>query len=88
MRAVLCKVTGAISGAIVGVLVMLVRGYQVALGPHLGGHCRFVPSCSEYAIEALRAHGAVRGVYLAVRRVLRCQPCSRSGYDPVPPRGT
>ena len=88
MRAILVKALRAVIGAPAALLVMLVRGYQVALGPHLGGHCRFVPSCSEYAIEALRAHGAVRGLYLAVRRVLRCQPCSRSGYDPVPPRGT
>jgi len=88
LRAILVKALRAVIGAPAALLVMLVRGYQVALGPHLGGHCRFVPSCSEYAIEALRAHGAVRGLYLAVRRVLRCQPCSRSGYDPVPPRGT
>ena len=76
----------AVTGAPAGVLVLLVRVYQVTVGPHLGGHCRFVPSCSEYAIEALRTHGAVRGAYLAVRRLLRCQPCSGSGYDPVPPR--
>ena len=65
-------------------LVMLVRLYQVSLGPFLGGHCRFSPTCSQYAIEALRAHGAVRGSWLIVRRVGRCHPFGGGGYDPVP----
>ncbi len=65
-------------------LVMLIRLYQVSLGPFLGGHCRFSPTCSQYAIESLRAHGAVRGSWLALRRVGRCHPLRRGGYDPVP----
>lgn len=67
-------------------LVALVRLYQVTLGPLMGGHCRFTPSCSHYALEALREHGAVRGSWLTVRRLARCHPLGGWGYDPVPPR--
>ena len=67
-------------------LVFTVRLYQAALGPLLGGHCRFQPTCSEYAIEALRTHGAARGSWLALRRLLRCHPLGGAGHDPVPPR--
>jgi uncharacterized protein len=70
-------------------LIALVRLYQFTLGPVMGGHCRFVPTCSEYSIEALRAHGAFRGSWLTVRRLLRCHPFGGSGIDPVPPlKGT
>lgn len=63
----------------------LVRFYQVALSPLKGGPtCRFYPTCSQYAYEALRKHGAIKGTYLAVRRVLRCHPFHPGGYDPVP----
>jgi putative membrane protein insertion efficiency factor len=67
-------------------LITLVRGYQVVLGPLLGGHCRFQPTCSAYAIEALREHGALRGSWLTVRRLARCHPFGGGGFDPVPPR--
>ena len=66
------------------VLVLLVRGYQVALSPLLPPSCRYYPSCSEYAIEALEKHGAVRGSWLAIRRIARCHPFRPGGYDPVP----
>jgi putative membrane protein insertion efficiency factor len=66
------------------VLVFLVRAYQFAVSPLLVGGCRFVPSCSQYAAEALRRHGPWRGTWLAVRRVLRCRPGQPGGYDPVP----
>jgi hypothetical protein len=72
------------SGVLTRSLVMLVHAYQLVLGPILGGSCRFTPSCSCYAIEALGQHGAARGTWLAVRRVLRCHPFRRAGYDPVP----
>jgi putative membrane protein insertion efficiency factor len=65
-------------------LILLVRAYQVVLSPFLGGACRFLPSCSEYAIEAIATHGAWRGSLLAVRRLSRCHPLGRSGVDPVP----
>jgi hypothetical protein len=65
----------------------LVRGYQLLVGPHLGGACRFEPSCSAYAAEALSTHGVGRGLLLAMRRVARCHPFGGSGFDQVPPRG-
>ena len=67
-----------------GLLILLVRAYQVVLSPLLSGACRYHPSCSAYAIEALQKHGALRGSWLAARRVLRCNPFTAGGYDPVP----
>ena len=68
------------------IAIFLVRGYQVLLSPLLGNNCRFHPTCSEYAIEALRAHGVVRGLWLTARRIGRCHPWGGAGHDPVPPR--
>jgi putative membrane protein insertion efficiency factor len=65
-------------------VVLGVRLYQVTLSPLLGGACRFEPSCSHYAIEALERHGARRGSLLAARRLSRCHPLGASGFDPVP----
>jgi len=65
-------------------LLALLRAYQYALRPMLGANCRFYPSCSEFAREAIERHGAVRGVWLAARRLLRCHPYHPGGYDPVP----
>ena len=65
-------------------LLLLVQAYRLAVSPWLGANCRFHPTCSAYAIEALRAHGAFQGGRLAVRRILRCHPWGGSGYDPVP----
>lgn len=67
------------------ILIAFVRAYRVALSPWLGAHCRFHPTCSAYALEALERHGALRGAVLTVRRILRCHPFHRGGYDPVPP---
>ncbi|MGA8055870.1 MAG: membrane protein insertion efficiency factor YidD [Burkholderiales bacterium] len=64
--------------------VLLLRAYRYAISPLLGPRCRFEPSCSSYAIEALERHGVARGTWLAVRRVSRCHPWHRGGYDPVP----
>lgn len=63
---------------------MLVKGYQYLISPLLGQNCRFYPSCSSYAIEALKLHGAFKGSWLALRRILRCHPLSTGGMDPVP----
>ena len=62
------------------------KAYKVTLSPLIGRQCRFHPSCSEYGAEALIEHGPVKGSYLALRRVCRCNPWGGSGYDPVPPR--
>lgn len=68
------------------ILIIIVRVYQIALSPLLGkGKCRFYPSCSEYALEAIETHGALKGLWLACKRVVRCGPWSEGGYDPVPP---
>ena len=65
-------------------LVALVRGWQLTIGAWIGPSCRFQPSCSGYAIEALRQHGAIAGTYLAAHRIARCGPWCKGGDDPVP----
>ncbi|HEY1382629.1 MAG TPA: membrane protein insertion efficiency factor YidD [Dongiaceae bacterium] len=65
-------------------LVAPIRFYQWTLSPLLGINCRYAPSCSEYAAEAIATHGAIRGGWLALRRIARCHPWGGSGYDPVP----
>ena len=68
-------------------LIMLVRGYQVALSPVMGGGCRFEPSCSNYMIDAIMVHGAWKGTLLGLWRIVRCHPFGAYGYDPVPGKG-
>ncbi|MGH3070013.1 MAG: membrane protein insertion efficiency factor YidD [Streptosporangiaceae bacterium] len=67
------------------VLLLLIGTYRRFISPMLGPRCRFEPSCSAYALEAVRVHGALRGSWLAVRRIGRCHPFNRGGFDPVPP---
>ncbi|MFI5294732.1 MAG: membrane protein insertion efficiency factor YidD [Thermodesulfovibrionales bacterium] len=64
-------------------LIAIVKAYKYLISPILPGSCRFVPSCSEYAIEALRKYGALRGTYLSAKRVARCHPLHPGGFDPV-----
>jgi uncharacterized protein len=66
-------------------LIGLIRGYRMVVSPMLGPRCRFYPSCSAYALEAIRVHGAARGSWLAARRISRCHPFHPGGLDPVPP---
>ncbi len=66
------------------VLQFALRGYRRFISPLLPHSCRFVPTCSEYALEAVERHGAIRGSWLAIARLLRCHPFARSGYDPPP----
>jgi uncharacterized protein len=68
------------------IAVFMIRGYQLLLSPVLGNNCRFDPTCSTYAIEAIRTHGLLRGTGLAMRRIGRCHPWGGAGHDPVPPR--
>lgn len=67
------------------ILINLIRGYRYLLSPLLGNHCRFYPSCSRYAIEALEIHGPLKGLRLGGGRLLRCHPWHHGGHDPVPP---
>ena len=66
------------------ILIILIRGYQLLISPILGNNCRFYPSCSCYAREAIVVHGSIKGVWLTIRRLLRCHPYHPGGYDPVP----
>ena len=67
------------------ILIATVRFYQRYISPYKGGSsCRFIPTCSQYALEALEKYGALKGSLLAIRRILRCHPLSKGGYDPVP----
>ena len=72
------------SRLLVAILVVPIRFYQRFISPLTPPSCRFTPTCSQYALEALRKHGPLRGLYLTVRRILRCHPWGGSGYDPVP----
>ena len=65
------------------VVLLPIRGYQKLISPMLGAHCKYYPSCSEYAVQAIRRFGILRGLVLAGWRLLRCNPFSRGGYDPV-----
>jgi putative membrane protein insertion efficiency factor len=65
-------------------LQFLIRSYQVLISPYLGSSCRFTPSCSAYAMEAIRKHGSLKGGWLALKRIGRCHPFCDGGYDPVP----
>jgi len=70
---------------LVFILIIPVRIYQIFLSPWLPNSCRFTPTCSQYAIEALKVHGPFKGLWLATWRILRCNPWGGHGYDPVPP---
>ncbi len=81
------RVFGLVSGVAAGprlLLIAVLRAYRLVVSPLYGQVCRYHPSCSAYALEAVTVHGSVRGSWLAVRRLIRCHPWSRGGYDPVP----
>ena len=67
------------------VLLFLIVAYRYLISPWLGNHCRFYPTCSAYAQEAITEHGALRGLWLSIKRLSRCHPFHEGGYDPVPP---
>ena len=66
------------------VVLLLIQTYRTAISPFLAPRCRFLPTCSEFTLEAVDKHGAARGAWLGLRRILRCHPFGGSGYDPVP----
>lgn len=66
------------------VVLIMIRGYQVTLSPILGGQCRYFPSCSSYTYEAVERYGWLRGSWMGLKRIARCHPFARGGYDPVP----
>ena len=78
------RVRGIIRKIAISPFIFLIRFYQVCISPLKPPSCRFTPTCSQYAIEAFRRHGPIKGMYLTVRRLLRCHPWGGSGYDPVP----
>lgn len=78
----------AVAAAVSAVLRSLIRLYQAAIGPLFPRVCRFEPTCSSYALEAIGAHGPARGLWLSIWRLLRCHPFHPGGYDPVPVRHT
>ena len=65
-------------------LILIVKIYQYTISPMLGPRCRFTPTCSQFAVEAIAKHGAIKGGWLAIKRVSRCHPRNPGGYDPVP----
>ena len=79
------QVGDIVRGVVVAALTLPIRAYQLVISPLLGPRCRFYPSCSAYAVTAIRRHGPLRGTWLAAWRLLRCHPWNLGGPDPVPP---
>ena len=78
------KIGKALSDALVWLLCLPIHFYRYCISPYTPPSCRFTPTCSRYALEALRKYGPVKGSWLAIKRILRCNPWGGSGYDPVP----
>jgi putative membrane protein insertion efficiency factor len=78
------KYSTVINNICSGFIILIIKVYQALVSPLLPASCRFYPSCSAYAIDALKKHGVIKGLYLAVRRILRCHPLNDGGFDPVP----
>ncbi|MDW3095948.1 MAG: membrane protein insertion efficiency factor YidD [Gammaproteobacteria bacterium] len=66
------------------IFIVMIRFYQMCISPMLGPHCRFSPTCSQYALEAINTYGVVKGTYLAIKRISKCHPFHAGGHDPVP----
>ena len=64
--------------------ILLIRGYKFIISPILGSNCRFIPTCSEYAIDSLKTHGLLKGTFLTIKRIGKCHPWGGHGYDPIP----
>ena len=81
---VLGKIWKAISSVFKFIFLALIKGYQYLLSPMLGASCRFTPTCSQYTKKAIEKYGPFKGTYLGIKRILKCHPWGKSGYDPVP----
>lgn len=68
------------------ILLLMIKFYQIFISPLCPGVCRYRPTCSQYMAEAVKVHGAIKGIWLGIKRILRCHPWGKSGYDPVPPK--
>ncbi|MDR2456921.1 MAG: membrane protein insertion efficiency factor YidD [Clostridiales Family XIII bacterium] len=66
------------------ILILIIKGYKKFISPMLGNNCRFYPTCSTYMMEAIKKYGCIKGMYLGIKRILRCHPFNAGGYDPVP----
>lgn len=82
------KVASWIRWILIKILMLPVYFYKYVISPMTPASCRHIPSCSEYAVEALNIHGPFKGIYLATKRILKCHPWGTHGYDPVPPKKT
>jgi len=82
------KITDSLIKTVTFILVVFIRIYQYMISPLFPASCRFYPSCSNYSIEALRRHGPIKGAVLAISRILKCNPLSEGGFDPVPEKFT
>jgi putative membrane protein insertion efficiency factor len=80
------QIMAATSQACRGGIAIVIKSYQLLISPFLGPRCRFYPSCSHYALEAFKIHGVFKGGWLTGKRLVRCQPLSKGGHDPVPPK--
>jgi len=78
------KILSALRRVLIFLLIIPVKLYQYLISPMTGASCRYTPTCSSYAIEALKKHGPIKGLWLAVKRILSCHPWGGHGYDPVP----
>lgn len=78
------EIKGTVKKVLSFPLIVLVRFYQIFISPLKPASCRYTPTCSAYAIEALKKHGPIKGLWLAIKRIARCHPWGGSGYDPVP----
>lgn len=68
------------------IILNLIKIYQKLISPILGKNCRFIPTCSVYTYKAIEIHGVIKGIYLGIKRILKCHPFNKGGYDPVPPK--
>lgn len=84
MRQILNKIVEFLIDGLTAILILSIKFYRNSISPMFPGCCRYTPTCSQYAIEAIKKYGPFKGTYLSIRRILRCHPWGGSGYDPVP----